>query len=365
MTKPVLIVGGGLAGLTTAHRLHQAGIPFLLIEARDRLGGRILATDAKGECVGEGFDLGPSWCWPMMQPALGNLIVELGLSLFPQQSEGDLLFQRAQGEAPQRFAGRRQWPESMRVAGGFGQLLNALIAGLPAASIRLGLRMTQVDSTQTPLRVDCLDVDGRSLSIEAAQLVLAVPPRLLEAKVRFLPSLTPEVARRWRATPTWMAGQAKFIAVYEQPFWRQQGLSGSVHSAQGPLVEVHDASLPSGQAALLGFVGMPARQRRQLGDAVIAQFAIEQLAQLFGPAAGQPSATLWKDWAADSWTATDDDAEEEPTPANEPVPWWPDAWQRRIWLAVSETAPRDAGYLAGAVTAAEAAARQIIQQQQP
>ena len=66
MHHPVLIIGGGLAGLTAARLLHHAGIGFQLLEARDRLGGRILSTDASGEVSDDGFDLGPSWFWPGM-----------------------------------------------------------------------------------------------------------------------------------------------------------------------------------------------------------------------------------------------------------------------------------------------------------
>ena len=39
--SPVLIVGAGIAGLTAAYRLSQAGIPVEIIEARNRVGGRI------------------------------------------------------------------------------------------------------------------------------------------------------------------------------------------------------------------------------------------------------------------------------------------------------------------------------------
>jgi len=58
MSAQVLVIGGGLAGLTAARALHRAGVGFQLIEARERLGGRILSTDATGDGMGP-FDLGP------------------------------------------------------------------------------------------------------------------------------------------------------------------------------------------------------------------------------------------------------------------------------------------------------------------
>ncbi|MBV1701975.1 MAG: NAD(P)-binding protein [Hyphomicrobiales bacterium] len=76
----VAIVGGGLAGVYAAHLLHRSGIDFVLFEARDRLGGRILTVDATGRPAEDGFDLGPSWFWPDLQPAIGRLIGELGVN---------------------------------------------------------------------------------------------------------------------------------------------------------------------------------------------------------------------------------------------------------------------------------------------
>ena len=73
MTR-VAILGGGLAGLNAARLLHNAGISFQLFEARDRLGGRILTVDETGHPAEGGFDLGPSWFWPQLQPAIGSLV---------------------------------------------------------------------------------------------------------------------------------------------------------------------------------------------------------------------------------------------------------------------------------------------------
>ncbi|KAG7886254.1 hypothetical protein KL936_004932 [Ogataea polymorpha] len=53
----VVIVGGGVAGLKAALDLHSQGIEFVLLEARDRLGGRIL-TDRTGLTA---YDMGASW----------------------------------------------------------------------------------------------------------------------------------------------------------------------------------------------------------------------------------------------------------------------------------------------------------------
>lgn len=362
MKSPVLIVGGGLAGLTAARHLHQAGIAFQLLEARDRLGGRILSADASGQVSDDGFDLGPSWFWPGMQSAMSYLVNDLALPFFVQHSDGDMLFQRAHSEAPQRFSSMRQVPESMRLAGGIGSIISALAAGLPKANLWLGTRVTQVKLAGDELEVSFVDAIGATRSIKASHVLLALPPRLIEATVGFSPPLDPATSRNWRDIPTWMAPHAKFFALYDRPFWREAGLSGTAQSAVGPLVEIHDATLASGKAALFGFVGVPAWQRAKLGADVITQAAVEQLTQLFGPEAGLPHATLFKDWAADPLTATEDDLQSDGHPVSGGLVPLPIEWRNRVWLSASEAGRRDAGYLAGAIEAAEYAAMQIINQ---
>lgn len=362
MKSPVLIVGGGLAGLTAARHLHQSGIAFQLLEARDRLGGRILSGDASGQVSDDGFDLGPSWFWPGMQSSMSYLIDDLRLPFFAQNSDGDMLFQRTHSEAPQRFSSMRQVPESMRLAGGIGSVISALAASLPKANLWLGTQVTQVTLDGDEVEVDFIDAVGATRRMKASHVLLALPPRLLEATVSFSPPLDAATARNWRDTPTWMAPHAKFFALYDRPFWRKAGLSGTAQSAVGPLSEIHDATTASGKAALFGFIGMPAWQRAKLGTDVITQAAIEQLTQVFGPEAGQPHATLFKDWATDPLTATEDDRQADGHPVSGGLAPLPVEWQNRVWLSGSEAGRRDAGYLAGAIEAAEYAAMQIINQ---
>ena len=104
MNHPVLVIGGGLAGLTAARLLHRAGIDFQLLEARNRLGGRILSTDASGAVSDDGFDLGPSWFWPGMQPRMAAFVEELGLSYFAQNSDRNAKSPRS-GENGSRVRG--------------------------------------------------------------------------------------------------------------------------------------------------------------------------------------------------------------------------------------------------------------------
>ncbi|MBS0251520.1 MAG: NAD(P)/FAD-dependent oxidoreductase, partial [Proteobacteria bacterium] len=94
MGTEVAVIGAGLAGLSACRLLRAMRVDFLLLEGRDRLGGRILSVDATGQPSDDGFDLGPSWYWPEMQPAIGNLVEELSLPAFAQHSEGDVIFKR-------------------------------------------------------------------------------------------------------------------------------------------------------------------------------------------------------------------------------------------------------------------------------
>ena len=69
----VLIVGGGVCGTRLADLLRMRGVPFLLAEARDQLGGRIrtlrLDTPARGaDCILEGGALKRQHACPSQRP---------------------------------------------------------------------------------------------------------------------------------------------------------------------------------------------------------------------------------------------------------------------------------------------------------
>ena len=350
----VTVVGGGIAGLNAARRLSQAGVSVQLLEARDRVGGRVLTMDGKGVST-DGYDLGPSWFWPRVQPAIRDLVAELGLASFAQNSEGAVVFERMSREPAQRYVSVGQASGSMRFAGGAATLSRALAEDLPAGTVELNARVSGLRLLEDGVRIDYRDV---ARSITSQYVVVAMPPRLLAATIALSPEPARETSELWRSTPTWMAAQAKFFALYDNPFWLQDGLSGTAQSMVGPLPEIHDATTASGGAALFGFLGVGPAERRSIGDRALTDACLAQLERIFGPQARTPTSTLIKDWAADPLTATGDDLVSggHPAPA---AAWVHGPWAGRLLLAGSEVSPSEAGYLAGAVEASTIAAADV------
>ncbi|MDE8349611.1 MAG: FAD-dependent oxidoreductase [Acidocella sp.] len=360
----VIIIGAGVAGLYAAWLLAAAKVPYEIIEARARLGGRVLTVNetnklAQDGITEDGFDLGPSWFWPQNQPAIGRLVAQLKLPAFAQNCEGDVIFERMSRETFQRYRSGAQDQQSMRLVGGTGALVRALAQELSPADISLNTRVTAMELVGDTIELSMTQADGTTQTRQTKHVIAALPPRLLQHSVLFNPSLDAATAQLWRDTPTWMAPHAKFIAVYNQAFWRADGLSGTAQSMVGPMAEIHDASTASGTAALFGFIGVGAEQRAAVGEASLIGACVSQLVRIFGEQAASPRATLLKDWATDDLTTTPADRAMSGHPHSINHAWVSGMWAGKLTLAGSETSPQEPGYLAGAVLAAERAVGEI------
>lgn len=80
----VAIVGAGVAGLTAARELVRGGHEVVVLEARDRVGGRLLNGELPG---GTPIEMGGQWIGPG-QDRVGALVDELGLTTFPTYTRG-------------------------------------------------------------------------------------------------------------------------------------------------------------------------------------------------------------------------------------------------------------------------------------
>lgn len=354
----IAIVGAGLSGLYAAWLLERRGIrDYVLLEARDTLGGRIASFTASGQAATadaiDRFDLGPTWFWPGYQRELDQLVNAQGLEQFEQFETGDMLVERSSDEPPTRTRGYVSSPASVRLIGGMGALIDALHRALDPARILTGQTVRHLRSAEPHVELASEDAAGRVTTWRVEHVLLALPPRLAEDRIEFTPALPQALARQWRGTATWMAPQAKYIAIYDNPFWREQGLSGEARSARGPLGEIHDASMPGGSAALFGFFGVPARVRKNVREDVLRTHCRAQFARLFGPEAATPRAEVIKDWALDPCTATSADVDAEAHQGEPPAAMAESGpWHGRMTGIASEWSPQFPGYVAGAIEAA-------------
>ena len=369
---PVVIVGGGLSGLYAAFLLEQKGIAYRLLEARDTLGGRIAVGKPSGALASSNsadidkaesnaaFDLGPSWFWPDYQQQLSSLIETLGLSRFAQFEAGDMMVERAANTPAVRMQGYQSSPPSMRLVGGMAALTDALYARLDSTCVMTNQTVQQLNKTADDIEVQSEDSAGQVTTYRAQHVLLALPPRLVEGRIAFQPVLPQALSKAWRETDTWMAPHAKYVAVYDSPFWRDSGLSGAARSAIGPLTEINDASLVEGDGALFGFFGVPAHVRQSVSDDVLKEHCRAQLVRLFGAQAGTPKAEYLKDWAQDPLTALPADAtgtgQHAVAPASTPDTG---VWQEAITGCGSEWSAQFPGYVAGAIDAATMAVESL------
>lgn len=361
--KQVAIIGGGLSGLYTAYLLEQHGITdYVILEARSRIGGRITELAVESSQGIDRFELGPSWFWPELQLQLDALISQLSLKRFAQYEQGQTLVEQSIEQAPIAVAGYVNSPTSMRLEGGMGALVKAIEHRLAHKDICYGAVVKRIIANDSTVNVDYRSSsDNQSYRLEVEQVVLALPPRLVAEQIHFEPSLPITLKEQWQNAPTWMAPHAKYIAVFDDAFWRAKGLSGSARSAIGPMVEIHDASTENSQAAIFGFIGVSALDRRSISQEDLKKACRAQLIRLFGEEARGMVTDTIQDWAQEPFTATKQDLtwsqETHKTVdayTNEGV------WQNRLIGAGSEFSPQYPGYIAGAIEASELGVAKLL-----
>jgi monoamine oxidase len=192
---------------------------------------------------------------------------------------------------------------SRRIQGGINRLVDEIAGQIDTAHRFLAHTVTGLSINGDMITVDVEGSSGQT-QVRAKHVALAIPPRLA-AELKYSPELPEEVMQTLAATPTWMAGHGKFFAVYDEPFWRQQGLCGTALSQFGPLAEIHDASpVSANNFSLFGFSGLDPESRARLGRAEFIRKATAQLVTLFGDQASIPRAVYFQDWSKERFTAT-------------------------------------------------------------
>jgi len=441
----VAIVGAGLAGLAAARSLVAAGVDPLLLEARDRVGGRVFDRPIDGGAV---VELGAGFVGPGQDRMLA-LSRETGVELFATHTAGKNLLEvggrhiRYSGTIPRLRplalldAGRAQFklerlarrierdepwntpdadrldsetfatwmrrhvltrqvrrllaipcktlwgaePEDvsllyalayMRSAGGLAPLLDTaggaqesrFVGGPHLVARRVADELGERVRLSSPVRRieqregELLLVRGDATDVRARRAIVAIPPPLA-ARIDFDPPLAAAREELCQRMPMGML--MKCFAVYDEPFWRDDGLSGEAVSDRGPATITFDTSPPDGsRGVMLGFVGgAEARALVGVGAEERRRAVLEGLERLFGTRAGRPD-----DWIEQVWPA-------EPWSRGGPVAYLPTGALTALGRALrepaglvhwagTETATEWTGYMDGAVRSGERAASEVV-----
>ncbi|WP_109510487.1 flavin monoamine oxidase family protein [Nocardioides speluncae] len=443
----VIVVGAGLSGLVAAREVLRAGFEPLVLEAADRVGGRILTEEP---LPGVFLELGAQWIGDTHH-RMTALADELGIELYPQFEDGETSYEFAgevlRGEA---FHGRYaedvaavervlreldamaatvsvaepwaapradewdritvgQWYDAQGLSPVGRELLEICTVGIlavPTVEVSLlGLLVNVVTcgvtadllseseggaqtqrfvggTAQIPLRLaaelgdrvvlDCpvLTVEHSAESVTVGcrggpvargrQVVVALAPTLA-GRIMYDPPLPGKRDQLTQRMP--QASAHKMFAVYDEPFWRADGLNAQLISDVGPARMSNDSCMPEtsgGPGIILGFLeGENARiEGRWPAEQRIEAFR-EELARHFGPRAAKPELVVEGGWADREWTRGCYNANPGPcgwlhfgealaTPVG-PIKW-----------AATETALEWSGYMEGAVDAGVRAAREAL-----
>jgi len=179
---------------------------------------------------------------------------------FSQPTASKMVLERQPGRVELHILPEESTVPSKRLEGGMATFVEAFARQLSAAMILLETTVTSILQEGSRITVTYTSAQG-TVTEMFDRVLLALPPRLV-VRIAFEPELT---RTKLKATPTWMAGQAKAIAVYDAPFWREQGQSGFGIIWIGPLQEIHDATPVEGPGALFGLMCLTPKERRQLG----------------------------------------------------------------------------------------------------
>ena len=442
----VCVVGAGFAGLAAAQRLSREGRSVVVLEARDRVGGRVW-TERLSD--GTPLDRGGAWFGPRHEASFGmardvgmgtyktwvagaHLLVGEGRTrrytgLIPKISplavvttalalaRADRWAKQVPLDAPWTARKAGEW-DSRSVAWWLGRtgirstigrdLFEMAVRGLfpydldetsflhllflarahgglnTLFSIENGAQENLVDGgagtiaqrvaeglgdavhLATPVRAltqsgDRVVVESARLTVAARRAVVTVPPALA-AEIAFDPPLPAARATLYRqAVAGW---ETKTLLVYDEPFWRADGLSGQTAEPRSVAELTIDATPAAGRPGVLASftfgqvarhaAGLPAPDRRRA--------VVDALAARLGPRAAAPDEFVETSWWDEAWSRGCSMAHLPPGALTRSGHLLREPWGLVHW-AGTETATTSHGAIDGAIRSGHRAADEILE----
>ncbi len=342
--REVILLGAGLAGLTLAYELKKHGLEARILEARDRIGGRIHTLDKSGTTL----ELGATWFADKHRSLLA-LIEELKLDKVEQAYGKYALYQHSDGRT-QLYELPNQTEPSYRLKGGTLQLINALKAQLAPEQVLLNQKVIEIDFSESMalIKTEC---DEFSSDL----IVNTIPPNLFINRVKTIPEIADQSKDLFKSTHTWMGESIKVGLFSPKPFWLEKNI-GTIYSQKGPITEMYDHSNAHGFALkgflLDQFVSL-SKEERELA-------VRSQLAHFFGQELIDQCIYAESAWRNEELTYAPYPTSIFPHQNNGHQSLRDSFFEGKLIMAGSETAKEFPGYLDGAVEAANATLNRIL-----
>lgn len=343
-----MILGAGLSGLLTAYRLQNKGFDIVIIEARNRIGGRIY-TLKSGEA---NIEMGATW-FNEIHKNFKALLREFEVDFFEQFMKGTSYFEPFSASQAQAI----EIPEnnsSYRVVGGTSKIIEKIQNELKEVKIHFDEKVTALDFTYEKIKITT-----NKQTFSADFVISTIPQSLFVSKINFTPNLPKQLKDVAQTTHTWMQDSIKVALIYQTAFWRNQAISGTFFSNVGPITEFYDHStFHLDGFALCGFInsGMSLYEKEERKHKVLIQ-----LEKVFGTQALNfidYQETIWSD---EEFTKNkNQDGFIFPHQNNGHAVFRISYYENRLFISGTETASQFAGYMEGAVTSANYVANAIL-----
>ncbi|MFD0687029.1 flavin monoamine oxidase family protein [Actinomadura fibrosa] len=451
-TADVVVVGAGLSGLTAARDLVAAGRSVVVLEARERPGGRVYGLPLGDGTTSEG---GAEFIGPT-QDRIAALARDMGVATFTTYNTGKNVYYRngqrslyatdgilgavppdwgvvdlevallKLGEMVKQVPVGRPWEAakaeewdsqtfhtwsrsnslssgarflmdefcsstlSVRsrdvsllyllhyaaaagnetTPGTIDRLINTkggaqesrFVGGSQEVPVRLAQRLGDIIRYNAPVRSITAEDGGVTvvadgITVTAKRVVVAMSPAIA-GKIDYSPGLPASRAQLMQRYP--MGSIAKFVAVYDTPFWRADGLTGQAVADSGAIDATFDNSPPDGsRGILMGFINQTNIRKLDAAspDAVRAA-GLDSLGKLFGDTARNPVRTAIQRWDNETWSGGGPVGIAPPGVLSDygpalRAPCGPIHW------AGTETSDYWTGYMDGAVRSGERVAKEV------
>lgn len=346
--KSIGIIGGGLTGLATAYFLSKKNVSATIIEARERLGGRILTRYTDKEAP---IELGATWLGKK-HTSLTDLLAELKIEIFEQYMGESAVYEPISTSPAQIVTMPHNPDPTFRIKGGTSQLINRLARDIHKKNLHLNSIVSSIK-----LKDEKVSVETDKETFQFDKVVLTLPPKLILDTIDFEPQLPADLIETGLNTHTWMSESIKVALTYDRPFWREKQTIGSIFSNTGIISEMYDHSdFGASRFALKGFIngGFAHTTQEERKRRVLAQ-----LTRYFGYQAESFLSYEELIWRNEKFTHSDYDTFILPHQNNGNPIFQSSLYNNRLFFGGSETATQFPGYMDGAVESAFALSEKI------